>query len=382
MLVKEINPTNIGSGPRFFNIANGYLLFVASNGTNSNGRELWRSDGTAAGTVMVKDILPGTASGSPGFQAYFNGFYVWNEVLYFTADDGVHGNELWRSDGTADGTYLLKDMNTTGNNTNSQFACNFAAYNGKLYFKGNDGSHGNELWVTDGTEAGTMLLKDINPNTASSDPGGIITANELLFFAANGGSSQGGYELWKSDGTAAGTVRVKDINPSGDGTYYPFSLYDKILYNIGNTVYFGGNDANERELWRSDGTEAGTIRLSNIFTPLAIGPRQLTSAGNIRLFRMEYIGDELWRSDGTTAGTYVIGDLNPSTFSSFTDDSQVFRFDDHILISLQTSDNGKELWRSDGTATGTYMVADITGNRKLHSRQFHEFPKSSLFQCR
>ena len=112
---------------------------------------------------------------------------------------------------------LLKDINPGIQSSN---VCYLTEVNNKLFFAATNGLHGMELWKSDGTEAGTVMIKDIRPGAANSSIGYLTNINGILFFVANNGSS--GTELWKSDGTAAGTVMVKDIrtgpmgsNPSG-----------------------------------------------------------------------------------------------------------------------------------------------------------------------
>src|SRR5262245_62031164 len=100
-LVKVINPAGIFTGP-MVNV-NGTLFFAADDGVN--GQELWKSDGTAAGTIMVKDIRPGANGSFP------ENLTAVGNTLFFAADDGVNGTELWKSDGTAAGTILVKDIN-------------------------------------------------------------------------------------------------------------------------------------------------------------------------------------------------------------------------------------------------------------------------------
>src|SRR5262249_37939179 len=163
-----------------------------------------------AGTVLVKDIRPGNSPyGFPLTSSPDNLTAVGNQ-LFFSADDGVSGRELWKSDGTAAGTALVKDIGPGsgylgypyGSNTRNRVAAG-----GRLFFTANDGVHGTEFWKSDGTAAGTVLVKDINPGSAygfpsSSYPSSLTAVGGKVFFSADDGVS--GRELWKSDGTADG----------------------------------------------------------------------------------------------------------------------------------------------------------------------------------
>jgi len=179
---------------------NGTLYFDAS-GTSV---DLWKSDGTTAGTVMVKDSV----SMEPGSLTVVNG------TLYFNGYDDVHGYELWKTDGTAAGTGLVKDINPgLGLRPNSNVMY-LTKYNGILYFNANDGTNGDELWRSDGTDAGTYMVKDISSGCQTfcgSNPKYLTVANGNLFFSANDGTN--GVELWKL-GMAAGVERTTSTIPA------------------------------------------------------------------------------------------------------------------------------------------------------------------------
>jgi ELWxxDGT repeat protein len=390
-----------GSAPDGLTNVNGILFFTADDGVH--GRELWKSDGTAAGTVLVKDIKPG--SGGSFVYAGWD-FSVTltavNGTLFFVADDGVHGLELWKSDGTAAGTVMVKDINSgsggtplenltavngtlfftsdyghgfelwKSNGTNSGTVMVSASawgpnkltnVNGTLFFVAYDDTHGMELWKSDGTAAGTTLVKDIYPGSyigpyggyyvASSSPSDLTNVNGTLFFTANDGTH--GVELWKSDGTAAGTVLVKDIL-SGAVSSYPSELA-----NVNGTLFFAATDGSHaRELWRSSGTAAGTALIQDINTHTSgSNPSSLTDVNGTLFFSAHDTtnGWELWKSDGTAAGTSLVKDINPGGAHSFPEN--LTNVNGTLFFTARDSTHGIELWKSNGTAAGTVLVKDI-----------------------
>ena len=155
--------------------------------TVQNGKELWKSDGTASGTVMVKDIHSGP-----------NPMYLTavGDTLYFRAYDATHDYELWKSDGTASGTVMVKDINPSGASLSSE---NLRAIGNTLFFSANDGTNGVELWKSDGTASGTVMVQDLNPQ--SSNPYWFARINTTIYFTALHAHSpgNGGLELWALD---------------------------------------------------------------------------------------------------------------------------------------------------------------------------------------
>ena len=221
--IKTLSPT--GSFVEF----DGALYFEADDGIT--GSELWKSDGTADGTVLVTDINPQAESSYPRNLTVMNG------ALYFTANNGRDGAELWKTDGSAAGTLMLKDITPAAPwnappADNNYRPLDLKAFNGTLYFQANNGERGYELWKSDGSSAGTVLVKDINPATtgpnAPSSFGGFVELNGALYFSAT--NNEHGSELWKTDGTADGTVMVKDINPTTGSSPGRWMVWNGLLY--------------------------------------------------------------------------------------------------------------------------------------------------------
>ncbi len=248
-LVKNINTSSFGDSEMDAPVVGPDAFYFWARANNGDGPELWRSDGTAAGTNRVKDINPGSASAKP-FAGIRISAWLGNQLL-FVANDGTTGEELWSTDGTEAGTVLLADINPGINNSGIQF---FASLNGQVLFKANDGVNGYELWVTNGTSAGTMLLKDIQPGSAnglqSFEIAYTVFQNKLIFTANDGVK---GREIWISDGTAAGTVLLSDVDP-GAAESNPSNYHV-----IGNTLFFfAQTNPTGRELWKYDLSSVGT----------------------------------------------------------------------------------------------------------------------------
>ena len=160
----------------------------------------------AASALALASVLGLSGCGGGGAQS--NSTAPALSFTLFAADDSTTGIELWRTDGTATGTGLVKDINTTATlnsfpgASGTPFPTEFVFFNGAWFFSADDGVTGTELWKSDGTPGGTVRVKDIRSG-ASSSPRGFTVFNNFLYFSADDGVS--GRELWKTDGTEANT---------------------------------------------------------------------------------------------------------------------------------------------------------------------------------
>jgi ELWxxDGT repeat protein len=345
-LIKDLSAGGGIASARNLTNVNGTLYFSANDGIS--GEELWKSDGTSSGTVLIRDIKPESGSSSPRFLTNVNG------TLFFSANDGVNGVELWKSDGTANGTVLVKDVLPGSSGANPSSLLNM---NGILYFNATDGTNGLELWKSDGNAAGTVMVKDISSGSSSSDPRSFANVNGTLYFRAT--DSLRGTELWKSDGTSVGTVLVKDISVGASSSTPDF------LTNANGTLYFNATDSvNGMELWKSDGSLAGTVLVKDIFAGSgSSSPSSLTYANGKLFFTASDSanGTELWKSDGTSVGTVLVRDI--SVGSNSASPRYLTNANGTLYFSADDNVTGSELWKSDGTAAGTMLVKDmLVGN--------------------
>ena len=245
-----------GSMPRDLVLIGEQAWFTAE--TDDYGRELYRyalgnSFGVGSGHYLVKDIMPGSTTSNPSELTKGSG------GLFLSADDGVHGQELYFTLGDIFTTNIVKDIWPGENNSSSPMWV--TKLGTKVIFSADDGTNGRELWISDSTNSGTFMIKDINPGNNSSNPTGPMKEMDgFIYFSANDGVH--GYELWRTDGTEAGTTMVKDVRQGENSSLDWGSTahwHGEYALAHGDHLYFSANDGeNGEELWRTDGTEAGT----------------------------------------------------------------------------------------------------------------------------
>lgn len=256
--VVKNNYTTLFNGLATFAILNNDIYFTSDNGTGS-GYGLWKSNGTLAGTVLVKPGIISTTGGN---------YAVLNNTLFFNADDGTHGSELWTSDGTTAGTNMVINLRADGGGIfYSGAPFNMIVFNNKVYFTASDDTHGAELFSSDGTAAGTQIVKDMEPGTQGSVPQQSVIYNGNLYFSCYSGNAAVG--LWKSDGTTAGTTLIKQ-----GGGNEPFLRDTRFAPVFNGKLYFIVNDLQYYPLWETDGTIAGTktATFQNTTSPAASTP--------------------------------------------------------------------------------------------------------------
>jgi ELWxxDGT repeat protein len=353
-------------------LLNGKFLFRGRRA--DTGSELFITDGTSAGTGLVKDIYTNTASSAPSDFQGLNGF------IYFSAETLNEGRELWRSDGTLAGTTLVKDIVTGTASSNREGFYHMFSNGVFMVFAANTAAEGLELWKSDGTPAGTTLLKNINTAADSSDPQNFYILNNLVFFTAT--SAAEGNEIWKTDGTTPGTNILKDINP-GTGSSIDYEIAPGFSFPVfagfhtfNNHIYFQVTDGTSLgQLWGSDGTGPNTIMLNDIVPGFDFSALLVTNAVNLPgkfIFPVANFNFrcELWQSDGTPAGTTLFKsfpvtfasdipiNLVPYTIVNGVPTQSLFQGSKFFFAAGEVG-QGNELWISDGTLAGTSVVKDI-----------------------
>ncbi len=354
---------------------NGKVYFAATDSAHST--ELWETDGTAAGTNIVKDINVGAyGEMTPGCPHFTNEFtHIFNNEIYFNGFDSINGMALWKTDGTSNGTIMVKNIHQQSGNQNVFFypaSRDFYEVNGKLVFVSTDTLYGQELWVTDGTSAGTQLLKDINTDTSynggNSSPQDFAVLNNKLFFAAY--DSTHGHELWVTDGTSAGTQLVVDLDTYHGYTNILNSSSPRGLFVNNNELYFIG--FTQGYLYKTDGTTAGTVILSDTTTSLAVKVRPQISINSVqsKYFtemggKLYFLGEdsantsELWVTDGSLSGTHMVKKINTGGSIPFGAGGEIMSLNNNQVIFCGSEVDKWELWQSDGTQAGTTQLKTL-----------------------
>ncbi|PWH83454.1 hypothetical protein DIS18_02555 [Algibacter marinivivus] len=403
-LVKDINlgfPSSMPSYAKNRIAFGGKLIFAADNG--ADGMELWESDGTSTGTILLSDVRSGGLDSSP------NGFHEFNSQLYFSAAGVQNKFNIFSTNGTTISSYpairsgtgsasprllttfgnllvfsarpsafnqstpfygeeilgfngnawtgggdqiMIKDINPLGNSSSPD---SYTVFNNLLYFAAtDDGTNGRELWVTNGTNAGTNMLININSGGASSNPMDLIVLNSNLYFTADDGVN--GRELWVSDGTLAGTQRMANVNAVAEDLDNPENL---TVFN--NALYFTATHPSlGTEIFKLGGTTFTNMK--NIASgSSSSNPSNLyASSGRLYFSADDNIsGIELWSTTGFPATTNLVKNINTSPSSPDSNPTDFAEYNGKVYFSATDGTNGVELWVTDGTNAGTTMVSNI-----------------------
>ena len=260
-MVEDINQSTAGTAPRFLTPAGDQLYYVAEDRTF--GLELRRLNATANTSPVVIDVNPGLAMSNPGFLTPFG------DALLFAAT-GSEGPSLWRTAVTGseqDGATRLGPaflaVNDYAYNPNLSIylkpSCSLTTLDEAILFAGTAGGTDTEVWRSDGTVEGTLLLKDIVEGSEGSFPGPFYHLQNFALFFAD--TPNLGRELWRSDGTVEGTLLLKDVVPGPD------DARKEAVAMLPTGLLFTVTTSMANELWISDGTSAGTRLIKNV-TPL------------------------------------------------------------------------------------------------------------------
>jgi ELWxxDGT repeat protein len=358
-LVKDITPGPGSSKLREFVTHNGLLFFKAvyrGDLDEIDTDELWQTDGTPEGTRIVKDFLP-----APG-STRVHSIGALGDSIYIGVGKARTGQltELWKSDGTEAGTVKVADV-VIPVDYNDIYRYPFnggTVFNGQLFFAGNKNTPGVQrttLVRTDGTPEGTQAI----PYPGSE--GQVVqelaqVGGALYFIAFEDRNEETRSWLYRTDGTSAGTVQLIEFPTDRIGGLKSWN--GLLIFGTGLVPGF----------WKSDGTPEGTV-------PIALLPGETTNVTISQLFELNetlfFIGSsdrssprraELWRFDETLANPSFITDLcaalcNPS-FYDVTPSNGLVYFGLRLPGSLALP------WRTDGTAAGTFaLLGDLSGGR-------------------
>ena len=387
-LIADLNPTGDGLSEyetSFLAIGNKTIM-VADNG--QTGQEVYVLEGSTLS--LLKDIIPGATSSQPQY------FTILDGKVYFAASDSLHGREIWVTDGTPSGTMIAYDLSPGTGSSNPAYL--IASESGHLFFERN-----NKIYaMTPGSDP--VLLNappyvDLEPDYKTLG-NKIVRFKDGVAFAAQDGSFADSTQIWISDGTPGGTLKVASyVATSFGGTYGLVALEDKVLFAIDNDydpedavnglyattgvpgeavqiVNAPGQDNNKMPerfmpadnntlyfytfdgMYVTDGTQAGTIKLTNSLQPYLSQNEPYPFAflqGKALFPASGFLSTDIYTSNGTVAGTSILKNIDESFVEQFV------RYRDKIFF-VSGIFNGFEpkIWESDLTASGTKSVYNYT----------------------
>lgn len=309
---------------------------------NDSGWEIWKTDGTVAGTTLL-DFNPGPASSNS------HSFVIVGDVMYFFGTTPA-GTGLHRTDGTVGGTSMVT-------NINSEDPGMVSLGNGKFVFFTIDApSETSTLWVSDGTAAGTTLLRaGFTENEDSIALPLALLGNRMIFSADE---PTFGEEMWVTDGTVAGTRVLHDITPG------PFPSYPLRGARVGDRYFFAAEDDNDFNLYTTDGTTSGLQKVISLGNTSVFAAGASVNGRFVFVRRTDTHGSEWWSSDGTAAGTQLLADIWAGPGSSYIGTTYA-RLPNALVFRANSDVHGHEPYITDGTPAGTRLLKDIAPNEQF-----------------
>lgn len=300
----------------------------------THGEELWRTDGTAAGTWRVTDLWPGRGGSLPDDIVPFA------DGVMFVAADERHGFELWRMNPTDAAAELVRDI-LPGPEGSRPY--DLTPVGQRVFFRVFPRGGVEELWVTDGTAEGTVRL------LTGLGLGRLTALGERLYFSIEGD----GFEMWTTDGTVEGTRQVADLSDDSSVSYYFVGPAGRSLFfSVSSTGRLG----RPTELWVSDGTSSG----ASSFFDLGVGFPRGQILGVLDAYLYFTVTDDenqrhiVWRTDGTRDGTEVF--LTPP--AALRSVHELVKIGEAFYLIGVDREVGGSLWKTDGTTGGTQRLAD------------------------
>ncbi|QDU65137.1 hypothetical protein [Engelhardtia mirabilis] len=344
-LLSDLDPGTASSTPDGLAVSGGKLYFVTDAGLSS--RQLWSSATDGSGAAPVSNLETGTDGMGFGDTPELSPAAA---GVVFPYADYLTGEELFTSDGLS--TDLLINVNDDEFFAASSDPRFLTRLWGHVYFAARGAEQGDELWRTDGTVEGTLLVADINPGPGDATPSKMTAIGDRIVFRAR--RPDVGYELWGTSGDQASTELLADIAPGPDSSF----LTELVRFN--DRIYFVARPDLEQQLWSTDGTVAGTSKCFDLYQS-SIEPR-LARLGDrlLTLARLDThpLGIELCSSDGTLAGTQVLADLSPGLGNSRVPELVVAESQAFFNFSKDSSSVIEGLYRTDGTPAGTVALTD------------------------
>ncbi|OAV44773.1 hypothetical protein [Lewinella sp. 4G2] len=358
-LLSDIVPGEDGSEPHGFTKVGDQVFFAAT--TPRFGTELYRTDGTTRGTRIVADIFTGPASGLLEDPDRTFGFA--QDTLLFAARNSIAETELWRSDGTLEGTYLLKDIEVLGNNTRGSLPRDFHTGDNVTYFTAESGIDNRQIWRTDGTEDGTVRVSNFRGANGITLESMVVHKDTAYFGALTRLTS---YDLYKLGPDNARPTLIFDFN--GPGMNIETDSDDDRYAFIGDRFIFAADINGGADVYVSDGSPQGTRIIENLpeIGNGGYAPQHFTTVGDFVYYAdaTPTGGVELWRTNGSQLGTTQVKDLIPGAESGIVPSSLFHEHEGQLYFAARGLDNngnstGTELYVSDGTVAGTVLVSNV-----------------------